>query len=88
MTLGAVDGIVASGRQMPDDVSLVSFDDLEWTTLVRPPLTVVAQPVYEVGATATRLLLARLAGDDRPPQTVILDTTFILRGSTGRAPGT
>jgi len=87
MTLGAVDGIVASGRRMPDDVSLVAFDDLEWTTLVQPPLTVVAQPVYELGATATRRLLARLAGDEGPPELIVLETSFILRGSTGRVPG-
>lgn len=84
MTLGAVDGIVDAGRAIPDDVSIVAFDDLDWTTLVRPQLTVVAQPVYELGAAATTRLLDRLAGDDGPPRTVVLDTSFIVRGSTGR----
>jgi LacI family transcriptional regulator len=84
MTLGAVDGIVDAGRAIPDDVSIVAFDDLDWTTLVRPQLTVVAQPVYELGAAATTRLLDRLAGDDGPPRTVVLDTSFIVRGSTRR----
>lgn len=87
MTMGAIDAILDAGLQVPADISIVAFDDSPWTTLVQPPLTVVAQPVYELGATATRRLLARLAGDDGPPQTVILDTSFILRGSTGRPPG-
>jgi LacI family transcriptional regulator len=86
MTLGTVEAITAAGLHIPDQISLVTFDDLQWSTLVRPPLTVVAQPVYELGTTATSLLLRRLAGDDRPPQTVVLDTSFVLRGSTGPAP--
>jgi LacI family transcriptional regulator len=55
-------------------------------TIVRPPVTVVSQPTYELGATAATRLLARLAGDDGPPQTLTLETTFIIRGSTGPAP--
>jgi LacI family transcriptional regulator len=86
MTLGAVDAVTAAGLRVPDEISLVTFDDLQWSTLVQPPLTVVAQPVYELGTTATNLLLGRLAGDERPPQTVVLDTSFVLRGSTGPAP--
>jgi LacI family transcriptional regulator, galactose operon repressor len=84
MTLGALEAIVDAGLEMPGDVSLVGFDDSPWTTVVRPPLTVIAQPVYELGVAAARRLLARVAGDDSPPQTVFLDTSFILRGSTGR----
>jgi len=87
MTMGAIGAILDAGLEIPGDISIVAFDDSPWSTLVRPPLTVVAQPVYELGATATRRLLARLAGDDGPPQTVVLDTSFILRGSTGRPRG-
>lgn len=84
VTLGAMEGIVAMGRQIPGDVSVIGFDDAEWTTIIQPPLTVVAQPVYELGASATRRLLARIAGDERPPEVLMLETTFLLRGSTGR----
>ena len=87
MTLGAIDAILDAGLEIPRDISLVAFDDLPWTTLMRPPLTVVAQPVHELGVTATQRLLGRLAGFDGPPETVILRTAFILRGSTGPAPG-
>ena len=62
---------------------MVSFDDMPWTTIIRPPLTIVAQPVQEIGATAARLLLRRIGEFDGPPQTVVLRTTFVLRGSTG-----
>ena len=83
MAIGALDAIADAGLRIPDDISVVAFDDAAWTTLLRPPLTVVAQPVYELGATAARLLIARMGGDDSPPRVHLLDTEFILRGSTG-----
>jgi LacI family transcriptional regulator len=86
MSLGAFEGTQHAGRAVPEEVSIVGFDDLEWMTIVRPPVTVVSQPTYELGATAATRLLARLAGDDGPPQTLTLETTFIIRGSTGPAP--
>jgi LacI family transcriptional regulator len=86
MSLGAFEGAQHAGRRVPDDVSIVGFDDLEWTTIVRPQLTVVAQPVYELGATAARRVLARIAGDATAPQLIVLETTFIIRDSTGPAP--
>jgi LacI family transcriptional regulator len=86
MSLGAFEGTQRAGRRVPENVSIVGFDDLEWTTIVRPQLTVVAQPVYELGATAARRLLARIGGDESPPQLISLGTTFIVRDSTGPAP--
>jgi len=86
MTLGAIDAILDAGLEIPRDISIVAFDDLPWTTLIRPPLTVVAQPVHELGVTAARRLIARLAGFDGPPETVVLRTAFVVRGSTGPVP--
>lgn len=87
MTLGAVEGTQRAGKRVPEEVSIVGFDDLEWTTIISPPLTVVAQPVYELGATAATRLLARIAGDEGPSQVHTLPTTFVVRGSTAAAPG-
>jgi LacI family transcriptional regulator len=83
MSLGAVEGTQRAGRRVPEDVSLIGFDDLDWTTIVRPPLTVVAQPLYELGRTAAERLIARINGDDSPPTQYTLATTFIVRESTG-----
>lgn len=82
MALGSLDAISSVGLRIPEDVSVVAFDDAAWATLLRPPLTVVAQPVYELGALAARRLIARIGGDEGPPEVKILDTSFILRGST------
>ena len=53
------------------------------SSLVEPPLTVVGQPVAELGRTAGRRLLARIAGDEAPPQRVRLPAHLIVRGSCG-----
>lgn len=82
MTMGALDGISRAELRVPDDVSLIGFDDPEWATIVRPRLTVVAQPARALGAAAARLVLARIRGDQRPPQVTTLDTALIIRGST------
>jgi LacI family transcriptional regulator len=65
----------------------VAFADAARTTVLRPPLTVVAQTLIELGALATQHLIARIGGADGPAEVSILDTRFILRGSTA-APAT
>ncbi len=82
MTLGAIDAIREAGLVMPYDVSLVGFDDSPWTTIVEPQVSVVAQPVHELGLTAARRLLERMAGFDGAADTVVLRTSFLHRGST------
>ncbi len=81
MTLGAMLALSDMGLRVPDDISLVGFDDLEWTTLVAPPLTVVAQPVSEMGAFAAERVLTRLAGGGGRPRRFKLDTRLITRAS-------
>jgi LacI family transcriptional regulator len=66
---------------IPDDVSVVGFDDLDWTTLVDPPLTVVAQSPMDMGRTAAERLFARIKGDDRPGERIVLPTRLIVRDS-------
>ena len=81
MTLGTYEAIQRSGLRFPEDISLLGFDDLEWTTIVRPTLSVIAQPAYDLGATAARRLLDRLGGDAAPPQISLLAATLIERDS-------
>jgi LacI family transcriptional regulator len=85
-TLGAFEAIQASGLDFPGQVSMLGFDDVEWTTIVRPRLSVIAQPAYDIGATAARRLLARLSGEQTAPQVLFLKTTLIERDSTAPAP--
>jgi DNA-binding LacI/PurR family transcriptional regulator len=81
-TLGALDAIRERGLEIPDDISIIGFDDMPWATLLRPPLTAIAQPTYELGQQAAELLLARLKDPGRPVSHVQLNTTLVVRGST------
>ena len=79
------------GRTVPDDYSVVSFDDQTWMHMVDPQLTAVRQPVYEMGSRAAELLLERVEpaaeGDAPKPrgrdQAHILQPELVVRGSTG-----
>ncbi len=83
MTAGALGAIRELGLRIPDEIALVGFDDLDWTTLVDPPITVVAQPVAELGRTVAERLLERLRGDAGPPRESRLTTRLVVRGSCG-----
>jgi LacI family transcriptional regulator len=61
----------------------VAYDDVDWADLVDPPVTTVAQPIAEMGRTAVRMLLERIADPSRTPTTVRLPTTFMHRNSCG-----
>jgi LacI family transcriptional regulator len=82
LTLATFEAVQDSGLRFPGECTVLGFDDLDWTTIVRPRLTVVAQPAYDIGATAARRLLARIDGDTSPAQTLMLDTRLIEREST------
>ena len=84
MTLGALGAIEDAGRTIPAQVALVGFDDMPWARLVRPPLTTIAQPTYELGRETARLLLSRIRGDQSSPRHVMLATSLRIRGSSAR----
>jgi DNA-binding LacI/PurR family transcriptional regulator len=87
MTMAALRAIIDCGLSCPDDIALVSFDDSEWFSLIRPQISAVAQPSYELGATAARTLLKRISGQlTTPPQRTVLKTEVIIRESSRRKP--
>ncbi|AYM84137.1 LacI family transcriptional regulator [Agrobacterium tumefaciens] len=73
------------GLSIPDDLSLVLFHDADWTSVTTPPVTVVRQPVYDLGATAAKLLVERLNGGDQKARKVVLKTEIVERASTRKA---
>ncbi len=83
--IGALHAIQRAALRVPEDIAMVSFDDLPPTLLTFPFFTVAAQSAYEMGQRATELLLARLAHDaPEPCQEVILPTQIIVRQSSGQ----
>ncbi|MGB8648402.1 MAG: LacI family DNA-binding transcriptional regulator [Anaerolineae bacterium] len=89
VAMGALRAVREAGLRMPEDVSLVAFDDIPAAFVVEPFLTVISQPAYDVGKRATELLLNRLAGQGpAQPQEIVLPTEFILRRSSAPPPTT
>lgn len=74
------------GFRLPDDVSLVGFDDVQWTDMVSPGITVVAQPTIELGHRAAALLLRRIEEPATTPTVEVLQPWLVVRGSTGPPP--
>ncbi len=82
MTLGALQAIHEKCKRIPDEIALVSFDDMPWAASLQPPLTSVAQPTYEIGTTAAKLLLDQVSDSKQITRRIILEAELIIRGST------
>lgn len=84
ITLGGLRAVRRSGLRVPQDVSLIGYDDTPWAELIDPPLSVIKQPVREMAQRAVALMEDVIAGRDAPD--VTLDCSFLARASTGRSP--
>jgi len=70
--------------RIPQDLSLIGFDDTDIAAQLEVPLTTVCQPIYEIGAQAVRFLLNKIAGNTKFPQRLILPTNLVIRESCGK----
>jgi LacI family transcriptional regulator len=86
MAFGAARAIFARGRRVPEDISLVGFDNIEFASVMHPPLTTVHQPKYEMGQAAVEILL-RVARDKgkQMAEHRLLGVEWIERQSTREA---
>ncbi len=82
MTIGALKALANVGVRVPEELSIVGFDDLDLASLLDPPLTVIERPTVEQGILAAHLLQSRLANSDQPPRRVVLPVRLTPRGST------
>jgi LacI family transcriptional regulator, galactose operon repressor len=83
MALGAYEALYERGLRVPDDVSIVGFDDLDEARWAIPPLTTVRQPLTEMASMATQMLLALINGEELETTRVELATPLVVRASTG-----
>jgi LacI family repressor for deo operon, udp, cdd, tsx, nupC, and nupG len=84
MAIGAMDHAVRSGLRVPNDLSVVGFDDLRHSAFVNPTLTTVHLPLYEVGSAAMERLVERIHGRVDPVAET-LRTHLVVRQSTAMA---
>jgi LacI family transcriptional regulator len=85
MALGAYEALYERGLRVPDDMSIVGFDDLDEARWAIPPLTTVRQPLTEMAGMATRMLLSLIAGEELDTARVELATPLVARASTAEA---
>ena len=83
--INGIESISALGLKIPDDVAIVSFDNPDAYKICISPVTVVNQPLKEIGKTAVQILLNQIKHPDAPAkfQEVILKTNLIIRKSSG-----
>ncbi len=83
MAMGVMRAITDCGLSVPKDVSVVGFDNIDFSSMISPALTTVSQPRYRLGQTAMEILLEQLKNGTREVKEVILDSKLVIRDSTG-----
>ncbi|WP_116808229.1 LacI family DNA-binding transcriptional regulator [Steroidobacter cummioxidans] len=86
MALGAIRFLKSTGRRVPQDVSVVGFDDIEFASFCDPPLTTIEQPTREIGNKAMSLLFDMLNGSKPEPTMHTLPIKLIVRDSAAPPP--
>ena len=83
--LGIVKALKSLGLSMPADIAVAGFDNEIWTDLVGPGLTVIEQPVADIGQAAMSLLFERLKEPEMAHRRIVLSGRLVVRGSSRRA---
>jgi LacI family transcriptional regulator len=86
LAVGCYTALDEAGLSCPEDISVVGFNDMPFIDRLRPPLTTIRFPHYQVGTEAAQLLLERIAEHGGPVKILYLAPELIIRGSTARAP--
>jgi LacI family transcriptional regulator len=85
MALGVLEEVRRRGLRVGVDIGIVTFDEAPWASLMDPPMSVVAQPGYDIGAQAAQLLMDRITGSaPAEPRHVLLSTMLVVRDSSRR----
>jgi LacI family transcriptional regulator len=87
LAVGCYAALDDAGLTCPDDISVVGFNDMPFIDRLRPPLTTIRFPHYQVGTEAAQLLLERIAEHAGPVKILYLAPELVVRGSTARVPG-
>jgi LacI family fructose operon transcriptional repressor len=82
LLMGALKAARSAGLAIPGELALAGFDNERWTELVEPGITVVEQPVEEMGRAAMSLLLERLRMPELPVRRLVMTGRCVVRGST------
>jgi LacI family transcriptional regulator len=82
--VGVMHAVTELGLRIPDDLSVLGYDDIPIASYMMPPLTTIAQPIIEMGETAAELLLRHIQKPDLPFEKVVLPTHLVVRATTAQ----
>lgn len=85
MVVGTLRACREAGVEIPNQVSIVGFDDLPWADLTTPSITTLRQPTYEIGSAAARLLIERLGGNRDPRREIVYQPELVIRQSSQKS---
>ena len=86
LALGAIRAVRRAGMRVPDDVSVVGYDDSAFMNCTEPPLTTVRQPIEPMGRAAIDLLVSLIGGVSVAEEELLFEPELVVRGSTGPVP--
>ena len=86
MAIGVFDHARKAGLRVPQDLSVIGFDDIRFSQYLVPALTTVSQPMLQIGQETVRLMLEILRGTGRRPKSVTLPHKLMVRDSTASPP--
>ena len=82
VAIGSLNALRHLNKRVPEDVAVVGYDNIRMAELFDPAITTIAQPLYEMGETAMRAILARIANRELSGDTVKFETRLVVRASS------
>jgi DNA-binding LacI/PurR family transcriptional regulator len=82
MALGAIRAVRRAGLHVPDDISIVGYDDSALMNCTEPPLTTVRQPIEPMGRMIIELLVRQISSDSASADEFLFSPELVVRGST------
>jgi LacI family transcriptional regulator len=82
--LGVLSAVDAMGKNVPEDLSLIGFDDMPMSEFLHPPLSTIRQPMREMGIESTKLLLQKITGEEVDSPLIRLKVELIERKSVAK----
>jgi len=81
MAMGVLDAVRNRGLRVPEDISVIGFDDIPQASLIKPGMTTINQPLEKMGRVATQILLDMLENQGKEPKRIELPTSLVIRES-------
>lgn len=78
---GVIHELIRNGRRVPEDISVIGFDDIQFSAMLNPPLTTISQPSFEMGTLAASVLIERITQKDKPVTRILLKPAIVERES-------